>query len=117
MNERERALLAGYLPMSEPAYLILWALQSPRHGYGVMQTVAEATKGRVTLSAGTLYTVLGKLERDKLIEFVGEQERRRVYRLLADGELVLTAEVARLRELACLGEASSVPALAQSVSA
>ena len=50
------------LPLPPPVFHILVALASgERHGYGIMQDVAERTSGRVKLGPGSLY---GSIERD-----------------------------------------------------
>lgn len=45
--------------LTEVTFYILLALCEPRHGYAVMQFVAERTGGRLELGAGTLYGALG----------------------------------------------------------
>ena len=92
-------LLAGYLPMSEPSFLILLSLLEPRHGYGIMQRVLERTQGRVSLGAGTVYTILLRMERDGLISVVCEKERRKVYQIEPPGRQLLEWEIARLEQL------------------
>ena len=82
-----------------------------RHGYGVAQDVEQLSKGRVRLTAGTLYGVLNRLCADGLVAFSREEvvdgRRRRYYRLTADGEQVLAEETARLRSMAAALAASS----------
>ena len=41
--------------LTESIYYILLALQEPMHGYGIMQKTSSMSKGRLVLSAGTLY--------------------------------------------------------------
>ena len=57
-----------YLPMSETMFYILLSLKQERHGYAIMQHVKELTDARIELGAGTVYSSLGKLESDGLIE-------------------------------------------------
>ena len=64
-----------YLPMSETMFYILFSLKQELHGYGIMQRVKELTRGRITLGAGTVYSSLGKLESDGLIQGIREEER------------------------------------------
>jgi len=89
-------LIEAYLPMSEPAFLILLFLRKPCHGYALMQQAAQATQGRVSLGASTVYTILYKMEQDGLIEVDSEVDRRKVYRITPVGEAVLAAEMDRL---------------------
>ena len=79
-------LVKSYLPMSEASFLVLFSLKEPLHGYGIMQRVSELTGGRVNLGAGTVYTILYKMECDGLIESVSVVERRKVYRITETGK-------------------------------
>jgi len=92
-------LLRHYLPMSETAYYILLSLIETRHGYGIMQHVDELTNSRIHLGAGTLYGSLSRMEKDKLIEVVLEEERRKFYRMTETGKLLLKQEINRIGEL------------------
>lgn len=100
MNAATEKLIASYLPMSEPSFLLLLCLTEPRHGYGIMQTVSEQSGGRVNLGASTVYTILYKMEQDGLISVISEVDRRKVYAITPAGEQVLQAEVARIAALA-----------------
>lgn len=93
-------LIERYLPMSEQSFLLLLSLTEPRHGYGIMQMVLEQSGGRISLGPSTVYTILYKMEQDGLIEVVSEVERRKVYRITAQGRAVLEAETGRISELA-----------------
>ena len=93
-----------YLPMTETAYCILLSLVDTRHGYGIMQYTEGLTKGRIKLGAGTLYGSLPRMEKDKLIETAGEQERRKLYKLTELGKILLKLEIQRLKELYELGK-------------
>ena len=93
-------LIKSYLPMSEASFLVLSSLRKETHGYGIMQDVSRVTGGRVTLGAGTVYTILYKMEKDKLISVVREEERRKVYLITSIGEVVLEEEAKRIKQLA-----------------
>ena len=89
-----------------PAFLhILIALgDGERHGYSIMQEVAERTGGRVKMSPGTLYGSIKRMLGDGLIEELtagaaGADERRRYYRLTRFGRRVAAAEADRLHAL------------------
>ena len=91
--------------MQEPTVLLLTALaDEPRHGYALIQEVAEISGGRVRLRAGTLYGALDRLlqegvvrvERDEVID----GRARRVYALTGQGREALAAEAARLQAVA-----------------
>lgn len=85
--------------MTETAFYILWCLQSPNHGYGVVQTVERLTDGAIKLTPGTMYGSLAKMEKDGLIRFVREEEKRKLYEITALGREVLQTEIARIERL------------------
>ena len=58
---------------------ILLCLRTPNHGYGIVQKVKELTENEVVLGPGTMYGSLSKMEKDGLIEFIREEEKRRKY--------------------------------------
>lgn len=68
-----------YVPMTETGFYILLCLQAPNHGYGVVQKVKELTNGDIVLAPGTMYGSLSKMEKDGLIRFLGEEEKRKTY--------------------------------------
>jgi len=76
-----------------------------RHGYAIMQEVAERTSGRVRLGPGSLYGSIKRMLEQGLIEEVrpparsGDDERRRYYRLTKTGRRAAEAEAARLDEI------------------
>lgn len=89
----------AYVPMSETAYYILLSLTEPRHGYGIMQHVEALTNGRLRLGPGTLYGSLSRMENDRLIDVVAEEQRRKIYQINEVGKSVLQIELNRLKEL------------------
>lgn len=48
-------------------YLLSLLAEEPRHGYGMIQALAERTGGTYTPSAGTIYPRLAKLEEEGLV--------------------------------------------------
>ena len=93
MNVYER-----YIPMTETAFYILLSLKEPLHGYGIIQNVADITKGRILLGAGTVYGTLSKLLKDGVIDIVGTTERRKIYRQSSLGTRLLEQEINRISE-------------------
>lgn len=89
--------------MSETMFYILFALRAERHGYGVMQHVNVLTDGRVHLGAGTVYSTLRRLERQKLIRATAEVDRRKNYVITQTGLKALTDEARRIAALYQLG--------------
>ena len=96
------AEVEGLLPLA-PAFLhILIALgEGERHGYSIMQDVADRTGGKVRMSPGTLYGSIKRMLEEGLIEELttGADERRRFYRLTRFGRRVAAAEAERLSSL------------------
>jgi DNA-binding PadR family transcriptional regulator len=93
------------LPLAPAFFHILIALgEGERHGYSIMQDVAERTDGRVRMSPGTLYGSIKRMLADGLIEELttgaaGADERRRFYRITRFGRRVAAAEAERLSSL------------------
>ena len=88
-----------YVPMTESGFYILYCLQQPQHGYGISQQVREMTGGEVVIGAGTMYGSLSKMEKDGLIAFVAEEEKRRLYQITALGQEILDTELRRIERL------------------
>ncbi len=85
--------------LTEAVFYILLALVEPKHGYGIMQQTALLSRGRLTLSAGTLYGALATLQEKGWIEPLPEEGRKKEYRITQAGRSVLEQELARLNEL------------------
>lgn len=88
-----------YVPMTETGFYILLCLRQPNHGYGIVQKVKELTKGEIVLAPGTMYGSLSKMEKDGLIRFVREEEKRKSYVITALGSEVLETEMKRIERL------------------
>ena len=88
-----------YVPMTETAFLILLCLKEPNHGYGVVQMVEKMTEGAIRLTPGTMYGSLSKMEKDKVIQFVREEEKRKIYQITELGQEVLGIELKRIERL------------------
>lgn len=87
---------------SDPPLLVLASLaDGPKHGHAMMQDIAAMSGTR--LGPGTLYGAIARLEREKLIEPLPAEERRRPYRLTANGRRVLRAKLATLHQFARAG--------------
>lgn len=88
-----------YIPMTETGFYILFCLQKPNHGYGIGQQVKRMTNGEVTISPGTMYGTLSKMEKDGLIVFHSEEEKRKLYCITELGQEILQIEKARIKRL------------------
>jgi DNA-binding PadR family transcriptional regulator len=95
------------LPLPSTTFQILVAVaDEDRHGYAIMQDVAERTNGELKLSPGTLYGAIRRMLDEGLIIELNDRERpdmdderRRYYRITPFGRTVAQAEVSRLATL------------------
>jgi DNA-binding PadR family transcriptional regulator len=99
----------GQMPPLTPAvfHVLLALADGERHGYAIMQEVAESTGGRIKMGPGTLYGTIKRLLEARMIEESDERpdpelddERRRYYRLTALGQRAVRAEALRYAEMA-----------------
>ena len=81
---------------NDPSLLVMTSLaDGPKHGYAITSDVEEFAG--VRLGPGTLYGALSRLEAKGLIEALPADERRRPYRLTADGSAALEHELRKLQ--------------------
>lgn len=95
------------IALTEAVYYILLSLNTPLHGYGIMQKVEQMSGGRVNLAAGTLYGALNTLlEKGWIKAMPGERNsRKKEYLITPYGTQIAAQELARLRELVANGTA------------
>jgi DNA-binding PadR family transcriptional regulator len=87
---------------SNPSLLILASLAGgEKHGYAMMDDIQTMTG--VRLGAGTLYGAITRLEQAGLIDPLPVDERRRPYRLTAQGAALLRQTLSDLEKFAGLG--------------
>ncbi len=86
-------------PMTEAMYYVLLALLHPNHGYQLMATIKEVSRGRMNMGPGTLYGVLTRMQKEKLIRVVFDDGRRKTYAITNEGKKALRQEYARLLHL------------------
>jgi DNA-binding PadR family transcriptional regulator len=81
--------------MSDPTFLVLASLaDGDKHGYAMMEDIA-AFAG-VRLGPGTLYGAITRLEERGWIRALESDERRRPYRLTAEGRRHLQEQLSGL---------------------
>ena len=94
--------LGDFGRFAEPSLLILVSLSDqPRHGYAIMSDVEELSG--TPLGPGTLYDALARLEARGLIEALPSDDRRRPYRITAEGARALRGQLERLDALVRAG--------------
>lgn len=98
--------MAENIALTEAVYYILLALNTPLHGYGIMQFAEKMSNGRMRLAAGTLYGALNTLcEKGWIKELpIAEGSRKKEYQITDTGKDVLAAEFRRLKQLVQCGE-------------
>ena len=101
---RKENVIKRYIPMSEASFLLLSCLSKENHGYGIMMEVQELTKNRVSLGAGTIYTLLYKMENDGVIKATKEVEKKKLYVITDIGKSLYQEECKRLEELVEIGK-------------
>jgi DNA-binding PadR family transcriptional regulator len=97
----------SFLPLHRDTFHILVSLADrDRHGYSILQDVAQRTDGALRISPSSLYASIRRLLEQGLIEELSERpdpehddERRRYYRLTPLGLAVAKAEAIRLDRL------------------
>lgn len=99
MREMEPHIKRVYVPMTETAFYILLCLRKPNHGYGIVQMVERMTDGAIKLTPGTMYGSLSKMEKDKVIRFVREEDKRKIYQITDLGLEILRIELKRIERL------------------
>ncbi len=95
----EEKIKRVYIPMTETGFYILFCLQEEMHGYNIIQKVKEMTGGEIVIGAGTMYGSLSKMEKDGLIRFVREEEKRKLYQSTELGTEILNIELKRIERL------------------
>jgi DNA-binding PadR family transcriptional regulator len=102
------------LPLPPVTFHILVALaDEERHGYAIMQDIAQRTEGAIKLGAGTLYRSIQRMLEQGLVAEINtrpapemDDERRRYYRITPFGRTVAKAETRRLAQMLKLARAS-----------
>jgi len=94
-------------------YLLSLLDESPRHGYDLMQALADRTGGTYTPSAGTVYPRLAKLEEEGLVTKTVDG-RKTIYEITAAGHAEVAARADELQGIED-GLTDSVRALADEV--
>lgn len=95
------------LPLKPIVFQVLLSLvEGERHGYAMVQDIAERSSARLQIEPGNLYRTLRFMLDEGLIEESdhrpspeADDERRRYYRITKFGQRVASAEAARLVEL------------------
>jgi DNA-binding PadR family transcriptional regulator len=106
-NQMKQRAPDTLLPLKPVVFQVLLSLSDDeRHGYAIVQDIAERSSARMQIEPGNLYRTLRFMLDEELIEESdrrpapeADDERRRYYRITKFGQRVAAAEAARLVEL------------------
>lgn len=90
-------------PMTEAMFYVLLALLNPSHGYQLMSDIEAVSGGRVKMGSGTLYGVLSRMQKEKLIVITEDDGRKKIYAITEDGKKALKDEYSRLKSMVADG--------------
>ena len=83
--------------LTESMFYVLMAFQrEPMCGIDVANFIEKKTKSYVQLGPATLYTILGRFEKEKYIKEIAVDGRKRIYSLTEKGRKAYLDEVERL---------------------
>ncbi len=87
--------------LTETTFLVLLAVYTPNHGYGIMQFIENKTNGRVVPGAGTLYGAINTLVKKRWIAPFGSEidSRKKEYVITDTGKQKAEEELQRMEEV------------------
>ena len=92
--------------LTESMFYVLMALsQGPKCGIDIAAFAERCSGGRIQMGPATLYTILGKFEKEKYISETQVSGRKRTYQITEKGVNAYQAELERLRR--CLEDAEN----------
>jgi len=90
--------------LTESMFYVLMAFyHGPRCGTDAADFIEQRTHGRVLMGPATLYTILGKFEKEKYIREILVEGRKRTYRITDKGRSAYEEELRRLKQ--CIADA------------
>ena len=85
--------------LTESMFYVLMAFSKRAMcGIDVADYIEKRTKGRILIGPATLYTILGKFEKQKWIQEIEVEGRKRTYRITEKGRSAYEQEVVRLQK-------------------
>lgn len=92
--------------LTESMFYVLMALNAgPKCGADAAAFIQRKTEGRLRLGPATLYAILAKFEKERYIEELSAQGRKRTYQITGLGAEAYREEIDRLSR--CLADALS----------
>ena len=93
--------------LTESMFYVLMAVsKAPMCGIDIAEEIGRCTGGRLRIGPATLYTILGKFEKENYIEEISVEGRKRTYQITENGRAAYREELARLRH--CIEDAERV---------
>jgi len=90
--------------LTESMFYVLLALsRGPLCGTDIAAFIDRLTQGRIQMGPATLYTILGKFEKEHYIRETAVEGRKRTYEITSRGSEAYRLELSRLRQ--CLLDA------------
>ena len=84
--------------LTESMFYVLMALYyQPMCGIDIASFIENRTGGRIRMGPATLYTILGKFEKERYIAEIQVEGRKRTYRITDTGLTAYEQEVERLK--------------------
>lgn len=85
--------------LTESMFYVLMALMKcPMCGIDIADYIGIRTKGRLQIGPATLYTILGKFERENYIREISVEGRKRTYEITQKGKDAYLEELDRLKQ-------------------
>ena len=93
--------------LTESMFYVLMALyHQPKYGIDIAAFIETHTDGRLRIGPATLYTILGKFEKERYIAEIQVEGRKRTYRITDRGQLAYRKELNRLKQ--CVADAAAL---------
>lgn len=90
--------------LTESMFYVLMALcREPMCGIEIADFIDSRTRGRLQMGPATLYTILGKFEKENYIREISVSGRKRTYQITDKGRSAYSEELARLKQ--CVADA------------
>lgn len=90
--------------LTESMFYVLMALsRQPMCGIDIANFIEKRTNGRLQMGPATLYTVLGKFDKEQYIREIRVEGRKRTYEITEKGLDAYREELARLKQ--CVADA------------
>ena len=85
--------------LTESMFYVLMALMDgPKCGIDIAAFIERRTRGRIQMGPATLYTLLGKFEKEKYIRETAVEGRKRTYEITGKGFEAYRDELKRLKQ-------------------